>query len=490
MTGVPSNIIIPWVGVEFDSSRAQVGSGLMPVNVLVIGQMTSGSGEALTLYLCNTAEEVAEKFGLGSQIHRMAIYIFKNNTTVPVWFIALADATGTPAEWEFTITGPATEDGSFIGYVAGQRYSVSVTDEDTATEIGDAWVAKVNLDTELQATFANDAGVITGTVKNDGVAAGDLDIRFNHNQGEKFPAGVSVGAVTNSVPGATDPSIADALAVIGDGWFNVICQPYTDSTSMDAVEDFLATQSGPMVQRDSLCYQAVRDSQADLITYGQASARNSQFMSVLGLKESGGELECTYEYAAMVAAAVAASIQEDPAVPLHRMTLSGATVVDVNNRWTPTERNQLALAGISTLTHNVGVQTEATVTMYLKNSAAAADTAYQQQNMIFELMAARYSFVNRILTKYPRAKLANNADGLQPGQQIMTEEIGKDEAVAWFIDGQYNGIFEGGSDALSAFKDALVVLRDTNNVNRINWLLPPDMMNQFIVGSGTLQFRS
>ena len=128
--------------------------------------------------------------------------------------------------------------------------------------------------------------------------------------------------------------------------------------------------------------------------------------------------------------------------------------------------------------------------MYLKNSAAAADTAYQQQNIVFQLMAARYSFVNRILTRYPRALLANNAEGLQPGQQIMTIDIGKDEAVAWFINGQFIGIFEPGSDALDTFKDALVVARDDTNVNRINWLLPPDMMNQFIVGSGTLQFRS
>lgn len=489
MTGVPSNIIIPFVGVEFDSSRAQAGSGQMPVKLLVIGQMTSGTGSAETLYLCTTAEEVAEKFGLGSQIHRMAIYVFKNNTTVPVYFIALADAAGTPAEWEFTISGPAAADGEFIGYVAGNRYSVPVTSGDTATEIGDAWVAKVNLDTTLQATFANAIGVVTGTVKNDGVAAGDLDIRFNYNQGEEFPTDVSVTAVSNSVTGATDPDVDDALAVIGDEWFNVICQPYTATTEMDKVEAFLATQAGPMVQRDSMSYQAVRDSQADLITYGQASARNSQFMSVIGLKESGGELESTYEFAAMVAALSAASIQDDPAVPLHRMTLNGATVVDVNNRWTPTERSQLALAGISTLTHNVGVQTEATVTMYLKNSAAAADTAYQQQNIVFQLMSARYTFVNRILTKYPRAKLANNAEGLQPGQQIMTIEIGKDEAVAWFIEGQFVGIFEPGGEKLDEFKDALVVERDDTNVNRINWLLPPDMMNQFIVGSGVLQPR-
>ena len=150
MTGVPSNIIIPFVGVEFDSSRAQVGAGEMPVNLLVIGQMTTGTGMAETLTLCTTAAEVGEKFGLGSQIHRMAIQVFANNTTVPVWFIALADATGTQATHEFTITGPATEAGKeFVGYVAGKRFAVAVANGDTATEIGDAWIAAVNLDRVL-----------------------------------------------------------------------------------------------------------------------------------------------------------------------------------------------------------------------------------------------------------------------------------------------------------------------------------------------------
>ena len=110
--------------------------------------------------------------------------------------------------------------------------------------------------------------------------------------------------------------------------------------------------------------------------------------------------------------------------------------------------------------------------------------------MIFQLMVARYSFVNRILTKYPRAKLGNNADGLRSGQQIMTPDIGRDEAIAWFIENQRDGNFEGGDGALNQFIASLVVERDDTNVNRINWLLPPDMMNQFIVGSGVLQFRS
>lgn len=486
MPGVPSNLILPFVGVYFDSSRAQAGSSNMPVSLLVIGQMTSGTGTAETLTLCNNAADVGVKFGLGSQIHRMAKYIFSANTTVPVYFIALADADGTQATSVWTYSGPATANGEEVVYVAGTRYAVAVADEDTATVVGDAVAAAINADTESQVTAVNAAGEITLTVRNDGVAASDLDVRFNYNAGEEHPTGITVSAVVLT-DGTVDPDIADALAAVGDQWCNVIVHPYNDATNLGVLETWLATQAGVTISKDSLAYCAKRDTQANLITFAGTS-RNSQYIAMNGLHPTG-ELESTYEYAATIAALSASSMMEDPAVPLHRMTLTGHKVATPSTRWTLTERNQLALAGVSTLTHTNGVQTESTVTMYLTNVGGAPDTAYQQQNTIFQLMLARWSFINRILTRYPRAKLATNAEGLREGQQIMTVEIGRSEAVAWFLENQREGNFEGGTDVLDQFIAELHVARDDTNVNRMNWLLPPDMMNQFIIGSGILQFR-
>ena len=39
MSGVLSNVIIPFVGVEFDSSKASSGPAEIPINFLVIGQL-------------------------------------------------------------------------------------------------------------------------------------------------------------------------------------------------------------------------------------------------------------------------------------------------------------------------------------------------------------------------------------------------------------------------------------------------------------------
>lgn len=489
MSGVPANIIIPFMGIDFDSSRASPGPALVPVNMLVIGQrLSTGTVAAETAFLATTAEEVALKGGRGSMLHRMAIKAFLNNTTVPITFIGLDDAaTATAATHAFTISGTATAVGEYVRYVAGERIAVSVAVGDTATDVGDAWAAACNLKTNLQVTAANAAGTVTLTCRNAGLtAAADLDTRLNYNSGEQLPAGIADTDTITVTPGTVDPDITDALAVVGDSWYNVIAQPWTDATNMGILQTFLDAQNGVMVMKDSMSYQAKRDTLANMITWGTTVATyNNEWCSSLPAYK---RMESTYELAAGVAGAVAVSVQDDPAVPLHRIQLVGFSVQHPDDRWTPTERNSLALAGVATFTDERGVQTESMVTMYLQNSAGGADTAYQQQNTLFQLSAARYRFRNQILLKYPRAKLADSADNLGPGQQIMTPDIGKAEAVTWFKQGQRDGLFDSSSAALTQFMDEVQVTRDATNLNRLNWSLPPDMMNQFIVGSATIQF--
>ncbi len=479
--GVPSNVILPFMGVEFDSSRAFSGPANMPVKALLIGQkLAAGTALAETQYTVTSADQVANLAGAGSMLHRMAIKWFRNNQTTDAVIIALADAVGTQATQKINISGTASANGELDLYVNGDRFAVAVTEGDDADDIGAAVVAAITADPFVGVTAAYLTGVVTLTARNKGVAAGDIDARLNYYAGEQVPAGVTV-AIGDYAAGTVDPDVQDALAVVGDVWFNVICSGYPDATNMGALEDFLEAQAGPMVQKDGVFYVCKKDTRANLITFATNSGRNSQFAVLIA---GTSQPAATFEIAAAYAARVAESIQDDPAVPLHRMTLTGILPVGVNDRWTLIERNQLALSGVATLSNDNGVQTEATVTMYLKNSAGAADIAYQFQNTLFILMRLRYRFVNRILTRYPRAKLADNADRVRSGQQIITPDVGRAEALAWFLEEEADGQVEN----VSQFKKDLVCRRSTVNPNRLEWLLPPDLINQFITGSGDLQF--
>jgi len=479
--GVPKNIIIPWMGITFDASRAFAGSALMPVVVLLTGQMlVAGSGDVDTKYLVSSAAEVADLGGFGSQIHRMAIRYFANNNISTTYIIMQDDAAAAAAATTvITLAGTATKVGEMAIYIAGVRISTSVAVGDVFGDIGDQMVIDINADTNLPVTAEFLTTDLTLTAKNKGVAAGDIHVVFNHSAGEAVPAGITA-SVAAPTPGTGDPDVQDVLDVIGDTWFNVFAHQYTDDTNLGLIEDFAIAQNDSMVQKDGVWYSYKRDTRANMITFGADTAkRNSQFV-VVG--PAYKRLESTYELAAGRAGQVAKSIMDDVAVPLHRMSLIGFRTQNENDRWTPVERNQLAINAIETLTDANGVQSEATVTMYLKNSAGAADPAYQFQNTVFILMELRYTFNQWILSKYPRAKLANNADVIEEGQQVMTPTVGKSEAIAWFKVKEREGKVEN----LPLFIKQLVVRRD---VNRLEWLLPPDLMNQFIVGSGDMQFQ-
>lgn len=483
-TGVPANIIIPFVGVEFDSTAAFTGPATLPVTGLLIGQkLSGGTGTVETVIKITSEAQVITLAGEGSMAHKMAQRWFANNDTSDVYMILLDDdASGTQATTEHTISGTASETGSVVFYVDGRRIETAVASGDAAATVGAAVASAINAETDLPVTAAFSTTTLTLTARNDGVAAGDIDVRINALPGEATPAGLTVTPNSASTAGTNDPDVADALAAIGDEWFNVIVNPYDDTTNMDAIETFLATQAGPMIKKDGMCYQAKRDTLANLITFSTNAARNSQYMTLVPAYK---RFEQTCQLAAGYAAKVAQSVQNDSGEPLHRMTLAGFRPLADGDKWTATERNSLAKAGVATLTDDIGVQTESTVTMYLKNSAGAADVAYQYQNTVFILMDLRYRFVQQILTKYPRARLADNADNIKPGISVMTPKRGEAEALIWFQQAQRDGLVEG----LDDFKSKLVVARDDSNVNRMNWLLPPDLINQFIVGSGILQFR-
>lgn len=482
--GVPSNItVIPLVGITFDSSRAFVGSATVPITVLLFGQKTAtGVGPVETQITISNPDDAAQQGGFGSMIHRMALRYYDNNQVTDTVIMLLDDAAGSAAATTvLTITGTATSVGEFVLYIDGDRYAVGVAVDDTETTVGSAIATLVNADPNAPVTALSVAGVVTFTAKNKGVAAGDVDIRLSYNQGEKVPAGLA-GAVADTTPGTVDPDVDDVLDNISDTWFNVWASGYNDTTSLGKIEDFIESIAGAVEQRDGMYYFAKKDTRANLISFATASGRNSPYVSMIAATNTP---HSNHEIAAAYAGRVAESIQEDPAIPLHRMTLTGLLPKATTDRWTLQERNQLANSGIATLTHSQGVQTEATVTMYLKNSAGAVDIAYQLQNSVFILMRLRYTFVQRILSRYARAKLADSAERIGSGQLVLTPAKGRAEAVAWFKAEERAGQVEN----LEQFKAELIVRRQAGNPNGMEWLLPPDLINQFIIGSGDMQFR-
>jgi phage tail sheath gpL-like len=482
---IPSNLRIPFVAVEFDPSRAQQGPALLAYRALIIGQkISAGTATANTLVKVTSADQVATLAGRGSMLHRQAKAWFANNAFTETWLGVLDDnGAGVAATGTLTVTGPSTAAGTLSLYIGGQLVQVAVTSGMAQNDIATAIAAAVTAATDLAVTAAAVTNVVTLTCRHKGTFGNDINLRLNYQDGEATPAGVSV-AIVAMASGATNPVLTTLIAAMGDTWFNVLAHGYTDATSLTAIEAELASRFGPSRMIDGVAITSASGTQGTLGTLGDG--RNSPHNCIVA---QAGKTPITHpaEYAAAVAAAVALSAAADPARPFQTLPLAGVKAPAEADLFTKAERNLMLFDGISTSKVAAGgiCQIERLVTTSQTNAAGSADTSYLDATTMFTLMYARYSFRARVLSKYPRHKLANDDTRAAAGQPIVTPKLMKAEAVSWFRDLEALGLFEG----FDQFKTDLVVARNATDPNRLDVLLPPDLINQLIVTAASIQFR-
>lgn len=486
---VPSNLRIPFVAVEFDPSQAQQGPALLAYRGLIIGQKTAtGSAAANSLHRVTNVDQVIELAGRGSMLHRQYLAWSASNKSTEVWIGVLEDNVGgVAASGTITVTGPATEAGTIVLYLGGERITVGVNSGDTATAIADAIADEITANPDLPVTAAvggvGNEHIVTVTFRHKGTAGNSYDIRHSFHDGEELPAGVGL-AIVAMAAGATNPTLTNLIAAMANLWFQVWTHPYTDATSLAAIEAELADRFGPMRSMDGVAITSASGSFSTLTTLG--GGRNSQH-SLIVAQPGASTLTPPMEFAAEVAALVALHGAADPARPFQTLAMSHAVAPAEADQWSNEERNLLLFDGVSTTKRTVGggVALERMITTYQTSPAGADDTAYLDVTTMLTLMYLRYSFRVRMQTKYPRHKLADDGTRFGSGQAVMTPKLGKAEALTWFREMEELGLVEN----FDQFKRDLVVERNASDRNRLDFLLPPDLINQFIVTAAQIQFR-
>lgn len=477
---------VPFVGVEFNASRATSGAGALPHKGLIIAQKTSaGTGTEGVPYLVSNADAVRVLGGVGSKAHVMAIDYFLANPGVPETYVVLLDDDGdaTAAVGAFTFTGTATETREFAAYIGGRRVSITIEVGDTATEVGDKLEAAITAETVLEVTAANTAGAVATTAKNAGALGNTIPLQHSYQPGEGVAAGITV-AITGMATGATDPDVSVALAGLTGEWFTVWAHPFTDATNLTAIEDDLVARAHAYSSQDALAIGAANGTLSSLVSLG--SGRNVQFSVILGPDGENAPVS-PWRRAASAAAQAIVYGALDPARPFQTLPLRGLLPSKPEDRFTLTERDTLLKNGIATTKAVAGgrVTLDRLITTYQTNAAGAPDTAYLDATTVLTLQFARWSFINRFLLKYPRHKLAQDGTPVAPGSPILTPSGGRAEALSWFLELQNDrGLFEG----YEQFKRDLVVEINSGDPNRLDFLLPPDLINQLIVTAAKLSF--
>lgn len=344
-----------------------------------------------------------------------------------------------------------------------------------------ATLTGANADNALAVHAQASGAVVTLHARNAGAAMNEFDIRVGYYDGDTLPAGVSV-AVAPMSGGSSAPVLTSLFAAIGDTWFNIIAHPYTDATSLVALEAELASRSGPMRMIDGLAITAKSDTYGNVSTLG--AGRNSPHSVILWTDDSPTQ---PAEVAANCAAVVALNGAADPARPFQTLPLVWTKPPIESQAATLTERNTLLLTGIATMRRGAGgvAQIERLVTTYQFNTAGTPDASYRDATTMLTLMYLRYSWRARIASRYPRHKLASDTTIPAAGQAIITPKLGRAEAYGWFRDMEALGLVEN----FDAFKANLVVERNATDPNRLDFLLPPDLINSLIVVATKVQFR-
>ena len=481
------------VFLEIDPSQALGNLVNAERKVLVVGQrLESGNIPALTPVRVLSAADEENKFGRGSMLHNMfatVATVIDEVGLVDVYAVALDDnASGTAAGATVTLSGQVATARAFALYIGGVQVQAAASVGDTAAALATKLAAAINANTALPVSAAAAEGVVTITSRHKGEAANGLEVAWHYYDGDELPNGIgcTIAGASNGVGklsgGTGNPKVAQALAAVAEDWFYSVACPYTDEENIKALENDFDGRWGGMDMRTAHGFFALDGTHAELTTAGDK--RNSAHSTIWGLK---GCPTWTAQRAAALAVTCQFYGSNDPALPLKAVKVPGVLAPRLKDRFSYNERTLLVRDGISTTTvsRDGNIYLERIVTTYQENSAGIADSSLSSLEAKWTVDYYRYVVRTQIGLKFPRHKLVDDGTNIAPGQRFVSPQIISDLITAIEADLETAGIVEQTDTSRKRRK----VVRSLTDPNRINAVLPPNLVNQFRTFAATVQYR-
>ena len=459
---IPASIRKPGKYFEFNTKLAV---RTLPGNLqktLIVGQrLAAGTVLANVAVDVFSDADAATFFGRGSVAHLMARSALQANNYLALTMIALDDAAGSvAAAGTVTVTGNATAGGVLTLNVGDQAVVIAITAADTPTIIAAALVAQIAKQPDLPVTAAAVAGVVTLTAKNKGTLGNGLKVNA-----VAAAAGVAV-AVVAMAAGATDPTIATALAIVFTAGHNIIITAWNDQTNLTALRTHLDAVSGPLEQRGAIGIfghvgtLAASTTLAGLINSGRISG----FLVPNGFESS---FELAGAYGAVVAS------EEDPARPLNTLPLTGILANPLANRLGRVEQENALYNGITPSEVGPGekVQIVRAITTYMLDPQGIPDISMLDLTTIRTLDYVRKACRERIALRFPREKLsARTPDKVRSELLDVLYKLEELEIV----------------QNVDLWKGQLIVERDLQDPNRLDAKIPTNVVNGLHVFAGRI----
>lgn len=450
---IPASIRKPGKYFEFNTSLAV---RTLPGNLqktLIIGQrLATGTVAANTVVDVFSDADAATFFGRGSIAHLMVRAALQANPYLALQVLAMDDAGGgVLATSTVVIAGTATSSGVITVNVGDQSVVIAVAAGDVSTAIAAALQAQFAKQPDLPVTATVATSTVTLTAKNKGTLG----------NGVRMAATCTAGAVTATAntpsSGATDPTLATALAVVFASGHNIIISPWNDSTNLTALRTHLDSVSGPLEQRGAIGVYAHVGTLAAATTL--AGTINSGRITCALVPTA---YENVYEVAAAYGAIIAS--EEDPARPLNTLALTGILANPLANRLSRTEQENALNNGVTPTEVGPGekVQLVRAITTYTLDPQSVPDISMLDLTTIRTLDYVRKAVRERISLRFPREKLSDRTAAKVRSEILdvlfKLEELEIVELVADNAPG-------------------VLVERDLQDPNRLDAKIPCDVVN-------------
>lgn len=415
--------------------------------VLIVGQMLSGGtatgGDLIQDHPNDGTEDAL--FGQRSHIAGLVREFKKLNKLSRLDILPLDDGGGaTQGTAVVTVTGTASADGEIvltIGSDKNHKKTISITDGDTPTVIGDAIVTAFDADADAPMTQANVTGVVTFTAENGGTLSDEWDIRSSGSV-----SGVTI-ALTGWTGGATDPTLTGILSVIANFRYQTILWPSVYAltevqTELDA--RFNTTND----VKDGVAIQFQRGTLATL--KAAVLTLNSQSLVIVGnktvsktLHKGSAIVEMPDVQAAQFSAIRALRLTEDApltqflttvapkdqfggihvgSLPYHNTVMTNLNVPNGEDFFFTTDLTEMTDNGVSVIGPNRafnGVIMGEIVTTYLTDTAANPDTSYKFLNTVDTSSLIREFYFENYKRRYAQSRLTSG--DLVAGADIQNE---------------------------------------------------------------------
>lgn len=474
---IPGSIRKPGKYFEFNTRLAVRTLPGNPQNLLLIAPMlNTGTAAPLTAVDVFSNEQAAALFGRGSAGHLMATAAIGANNYLRLQMIGLPeDAEGVAATGAVVISGAATATGLVRLQVGDSLVDVTVATGDTADAVARALITAVAASTALPVTASPTyssgeggeaqpaeqvPGSVTLTARSKGASGNGIVVR-----GASTATGITL-AVTTMTGGLNDADIAPALAAVFGAGHDIIVSPFSTQDALTALRTHLDAVSGPMEQRGATGVAGWPGSLSTGTTL--ASSLNSGRLTV---GWHNGSVKSAAEIAAAYAAVIAS--EEDPARPLNTLAMSTLDVTAPEYRPGRMEQENALYNGLTPFEIGPGdkVQIVRAITTYTRNAEGTEDVSLLDLTTIRTLDYVRKACRERISLRFPRDKLSSRTP-----RRVRSELLD----VLYALDDLE--IIE----EVDANKDALIVERDSKDVNRLNARIPCDVVNGLHVFAGRI----